>query len=281
MCGGEITVSIYSTLTDSWHCALTCVIWHLAWRQTLLFKNALVGKKEILVILQWIFLDSFPSFYPECCSCSIHPKLLHNSQALQMICLSLCDLHNIHTRWCDASQIRKSPHKNQRWWKPSALHSWQGGWRGRGAGCCLPLLLLFSLWGLRWVSRLCLFLLSLPVFNFWLSYSLCCFSSLNLFLFLSHPPFIPPSPVLALSQGLNLWLWSYRNIGMTTHALLCFVSVLACWLDHWLAGCTECVFTCMYCMYALNKKKKVFILSLFPVSLIFPFQMCVCLCASC
>lgn len=46
-----------------------------------------------------------------------------------------------------------------------------GEWR---AGCCLPLLLLFSLWGLCWVSRLRLFLFS-SCLHFWLSYSLCCF----------------------------------------------------------------------------------------------------------
>lgn len=124
--------------------------------------------------------------------------------------------------------------------------------------------LLFSLWGLRWVSRLCLFLLS-SCLNFWLSYSLCCFSSLNPFLVLPHPLFIPPYPVCGLSQGLNLWLWSYRNIGMPTHALLCFVSLLACWLAHWLCSCVSTVCT-------LSLSKNVFLLSLFPVSLFFPVR---------
>lgn len=67
---------------------------------------------------------------------------------------------------------------------------------------------------------------SLPVFISD-SHSLSGFSFLNPFLFLSHPLLIPPYPVLCLSQGFNLWLWSYRNIGMATHALLCFVSLLA------------------------------------------------------
>lgn len=68
----------------------------------------------------------------------------------------------------------------------------EDGGEGR-AGCCLPLLLLFSLWGLRWVSRLHLPLPS-PCLHFWLSYSLCCFSSLNLFS-LSLSPTLHPLPI--------------------------------------------------------------------------------------
>lgn len=85
----------------------------------------------------------------------------------------------------------------------------EDGGEGRAGCCCLPLLLLFSLWGLCWVSRLCLFLLS-SCLHFWLLLALLLFS-LNLFPFLSHPLFIPLYLVLGLSQGLNLWLWSYRN----------------------------------------------------------------------
>lgn len=184
----------------------------------------------------------------------MQPKLLCSSQALQMICLSLCDLHNIHTRWCDTSQIRKSTHKNQRWWKPSVLHSWQRGEWEREGRLQPPTLLFFSLWGLWWVSRFHLFLLS-SCLHFWLSYSVA-FPLVIFFLFLSHPLFIPPYLVLSLSQGLNLWLWSYGNIGMTTHALLCFVSLLACWLAP-LAVCTACVYVYeLYVPLSWSKQKK-------------------------
>lgn len=69
---------------------------------------------------------------------------------------------------------------------------------------------------------------SLPVFISDSLNLLCCFFlsiyPSTFFSFLSHPLFILPYMVFGLSQGLNLWLWSYRNIGMTTHALLGFVS---------------------------------------------------------
>lgn len=204
-------ISIFMTLTDSWHSALTCIVQCLAWGLTLDTINRVL---EVDLFLQWYFL--LPRFLYLLSTL----KLLCSSQGLQMICLCLCDLLNIHSHWCVASQIRKSPQKNQRWWKPSALYSWRNdGLEGR-ACCCLPLLLLFSLWGLRWVCRLRLFLLS-SCLHFWLSYSLSCFSLSQPFsLSLSPTPYL----VLSLSQGLNLWLWSYRNIGMTTHALFCFVS---------------------------------------------------------
>lgn len=146
-----------------------------------------------------------------------------------------------------------------------------------GGSFCLPLLLFFSLWGLCWVSWLRLFLL-FSCLHLWLSHSHSGFSFLNPFLFLSHPLLIPSYPVLCLSQGFNLWLWSYRNIGMATHALLCFVSLLACWLAHWLAGPIECVFT-LYschtvCMLPLSKNVH---LSLFLVSLFVVTWLLVCL----
>ena len=59
--------------------------------------------------------------------------------ALQMICLGPCDLHNTHSCWCDASQIRKSPQKNQRWWKPSAFAQLAGRVEGKGEGGLLLL----------------------------------------------------------------------------------------------------------------------------------------------
>lgn len=31
VCVWAINISVFSTSTDSWHCALTCRIWHLAW----------------------------------------------------------------------------------------------------------------------------------------------------------------------------------------------------------------------------------------------------------
>ena len=155
-------------------------------------------------------------------------------------------------------------------------HSWQGGWRGRGKEgccCCLPLLLLFSLRGLRWVSRLRLFPLSFPVFasDSLLLALLLVLSLSQPFFFLSpHPLFIPPHPALGLSQGLNLWLWSYRGIGMATHALLCFVSMLAWRLAPWL-GCVfmHCAHVMMY--VRLVQAKKVHRRPFFPVSLHFFF----------
>ena len=125
-----------------------------------------------------------------------------------------------------------------------------GGGEGREGCCCccLPLLLLFSLRGLRWVSRLRLFPLSFP---FFVSDSLLLALLLVLllsqpffFFFFPHPLFIPPHPALGLSQGLNLWLWSYRSIGMATHALLCFVSMLACRLVSLTWLCVHALHSC-------------------------------------
>lgn len=111
---------------------------------------------------------------------------------------------------------------------------------GREGGLLPPTPSLVQSLGPQRLSWLRLFLL-FSCLGFWLSYSLRCLSSLNLFfpLFLPHPLFIPPYPVLGLSHGVNLWLWSSRNIGMATHALLCFVSLLACWLAHILSRCVH------------------------------------------
>lgn len=88
-----------------------------------------------LVFLQWLIgLYSVPLV--NVVAVPYTPELLRNSQASQMIRLGLCDLHSLHTRWCHASRIPKSRHKKNkkiRWWKPSALHSWQGGLREGGA----------------------------------------------------------------------------------------------------------------------------------------------------
>lgn len=166
-----------------------------------------------------------------------------------MIRLSPCDLHNIHTCWCHASQIRISPQKKRkrRWWKPSAVHSWRGGMTGRGGGegrggCCLPLLLLFSLWGLCWVSMLHVILPS------------SCLLSPTLLLPLSPAFSPPPSPTpppspscLSPSPRGLIYGCGAPETGMTTHTFLCFVSSLACWLALWLTACTWCVFTLYLC----------------------------------
>lgn len=75
------------------------------------------------------------------------------------------------------------------------LHSWQKGDGGEGrAGFCLPLLLLFSLWGLHWVSRLHVFA---PIF---LSSFLT--PLLALLLFLSQP-----FSLFSLTHSLSLPIW--------------------------------------------------------------------------
>lgn len=148
-------------------------VWHGTWLEgwPFLFKKTFEGHSR-----EWERRS--PTVFPEC---SLQPRLSRDSQALQMIRLSLCDLHIINARQCDASQIWKSAQRKERWWKPSALHSWQGG----EEGCRLPRLLLFGLWGLRWVSRLPL----VP------------FLFLPLLPFLSHPLFIPPYPALQSLPG--------------------------------------------------------------------------------
>lgn len=169
-----------------------------------------------------------------------------------MIHLSQRDLHNIHSCWYHASQIRISPQKKKKkkrwWWKPSAVHSWQGGTTGRGGGegrgwRCLPRLLLFSLWGLCWVSMLHVILPSFCLLSPTLLLPLLCFA-------FSLPPSPTPHPSLSClspsPRGL-IYGGGAPETGMTTHAFLCFVSSLACWLALWLTACTWCVFTLYLC----------------------------------
>lgn len=213
---------MWETFCTGKNCVCVCVwainisvFFHLNWQLTLCpyMQDMTLGLRvNPFYLTPWVFgrkvrnprelqcsVNVFiPSFYPECRSCSIHAKLLLNSQALQMILLCLCDLHNIHSCWCDASQIRKSPQK----WDDESLQRCtvgreDGGEGGGGGGCCLPLILFFSLWGLRWVSRLPLFLLS-SCLHFWFS--------LALWLFLSQPFSLPlsPTPYPSLSSSLSL-----------------------------------------------------------------------------
>lgn len=211
----------------------------------------------------------------------VHPPKNYCSTraALQMICLGLCDLPNTHSCWCDASQIRKSPQKNRRWWKPSAFAQLAGRVEGKGgraaaAAAAASHSFSCSVFGASagspgFGSFPSLFLSSFLT----LSYSLCCSSSRSLnpfffFFFFPHPLFIPPHPALGLSQGLNLWLWSYRSIGMATHALLCFVSMLAWRLAPWLGSVfMHCTHVMMY--VRLVQAKMVHSRPLFPVSLRF------------
>lgn len=58
----------------------------------------------------------------------------------------IVDVYYSYSQWCAAFQIKRWPHKNQRW-KPSAAHLARGDGGELIAGCCLLLLLLFSLWG--------------------------------------------------------------------------------------------------------------------------------------
>lgn len=161
-----------------------------------------------------------------------------------MICLGPCDLQNIHSCWCHASQIRISPQKKSgRWWKPSAVHSWQGGGRGEGVGekerehassHSYSSSVSGSLYFISFSPR--------PVS----SHPLCCFPS--------HQPSLPPSPTpdpspscLSASPRGLIYGCGAPETAMTTHAFLCFVSSLAYWLALWLTACTCCVFALSSC----------------------------------
>ena len=141
--------------------------------------------------LALIFLIMFPLFYRGDSSVP-HPELLCNSHALQMICLGLGGLHNIHSRWCDASRITKSPHKNHRWWKPSAAQlaeGMEGNWQRVAASHSFSC----SVFGASVRSLGFVSLSSLPVF---ISDSFTCSVAFPLsasFLFFTHPLFIPLS----------------------------------------------------------------------------------------
>lgn len=154
------TLPMWETFCTGKNCVCVCVwainisvFFHLNWQLTLCpyMQDMTLGLRvNPFYLTPWVFgrkvrnprelqcsVNVFiPSFYPECRSCSIHAKLLLNSQALQMIRLCLCDLHNIHSCWCDASQIRKSPQK----WDDESLQrctvgredGGEGGGGGRG-----------------------------------------------------------------------------------------------------------------------------------------------------
>lgn len=140
------------------------------------------------------------------------PQNLLDSTDLQMICLSPYNLHNIHSCWCYASQIRISPQSlrqctvggegrqegvGEKEGEGAASHSYSSSVFGASAGCMLHVILPSS-----------------------------CLLSLTLLLPLSPAFSLPPSslPVLSLSlsQGFNLWLWSSRNRDDNPHfPLLC------------------------------------------------------------
>lgn len=142
------------------------------------------------------------------------PQNFLDSKALQMIHLSLCDLHNIHSCWCHASQIRISPQKKTVMMKAFSSAQLAGrddrkGWGRRKRRALPPTpMLLHSLGLLLGVYASChspLFLSPLPhsaasPLTSLLSSSLTLSSSL-------------PVLSLSLSQGFNLWLWSSRNRG--------------------------------------------------------------------
>lgn len=72
---------------------------------------------------------------------------------------------------------------------------------------------------------------------------LCHFPSHQPPLFLPHPS---PSCLCASPRGL-IYGCGAPETGMTTHAFLCFVSSLACWLALWLTACMWCVFALYSC----------------------------------
>lgn len=184
-----------------------------------------------------------------------------------MIRISPCDLHNFHTCCCHASQIRISP-QEKKMAMMKAFNSAQlvgrddrkawGRRKGRalpptptplqslgpllGASCCSPSSCLLSP------------TLLLPLFPAF-----------------SRPPSpTPPSPsCLSHSPRGLIYGCAAPETGMTTHAFLCFVSSLACWLALWLTACTWCVFT-LYSFHAVSvlpqsKNVPLFLLVLFVV----------------
>lgn len=130
------------------------------------------------------------------------PQNFLDSKALQMIRLSLCDLHNIHSCWCHASQIRISPQKKTVMMK--AFSSAQLAGRDDGKG-----------WGRRKRRALP----PTPTHLHSLGLLLGVYASCHSPLFLSPLPSLLSSSLtlsvlsLSLSQGFNLWLWSSRNRG--------------------------------------------------------------------
>lgn len=117
------------------------------------------------------------------------------------------------------------------------------GWRGKDEGegkraCCLPLLLLFSLWGLCWVSILHLFLPNSCL----LSPALLLPLSPAFFSTLTHSLSFP-SCLSASPRGLIYGCGSPET-AMSTHAFLCSLPYS---LALRLTACTWCVFALYLC----------------------------------
>lgn len=210
VCGvWAISVSIFFTLTDRWHCALSCMIWHLAGGSILYtWCIGVSGCRKEISVLAGYFLCSDQNAVGN--TTLTHERLARDLSLLCPLKLMRC-----------ISDQKITPQNSD----DESLQRCTEDGGGREGGLLPPTPSLVQSLGPQRVSWLRLFLL-FSCLGFWLSYSLRCLSSLNLFfpLFLPHPLFIPPYPVLGLSHGVNLWLWSSRNIGMATHALLCFVS---------------------------------------------------------
>lgn len=92
----------------------------------------------------------------------------------------------------------------------------------------------------------------------------------------SRPPSpTPPSPsCLSHSPRGLIYGCAAPETGMTTHAFLCFVSSLACWLALWLTACTWCVFT-LYSFHAVSVLPQSKNVSLFLFVLFIVVKQCV------
>lgn len=169
-----------------------------------------------------------------------------------MICLGPCDLQNVHSCWCHASQMRISPQKKKREMM-KAFSSAQLAGRDRGEGVgekervhAASHSYFSSVFGASAGSLYFISFSPLPVS----SHPLCCFPS--------HQPSLPPSPTpypslscLSASPRGLIYGCEAPETAMTTHAFLCFVSSLAYWLALWLTACTCCV-SALYSCHAVS-----------------------------